>query len=173
MKLTISYRLKLETWRVFELRLGSDFHVEGGGQTLSTSVLFYGAYLRGVEDGSSKSSAIPRLMREVLINRAIAKKRIKRGGVQKRLTFDESSIPNESEVFDHTELITNALCVLKAESPRLYRLIELRLHEGRTIREAAESLKISPATAKRDWQFLKAWLKNEIEKKKKELRKAG
>ena len=34
---------------------------------------------------------------------------------------------------------------------------------GLTIDEAAEALKVSPSTAKREWRTAKAWLAREIE----------
>jgi len=36
--------------------------------------------------------------------------------------------------------------------------VELRFFGGLEVEEAAEALKISPVTVKRDWRFAKAWL---------------
>ena len=42
--------------------------------------------------------------------------------------------------------------------PRQSQVVELRFFGGLEVTEAAEALKISPETVKRDWRFAKAWL---------------
>ena len=42
--------------------------------------------------------------------------------------------------------------------PRQSQVVELRFFGGLEVEEAAEALKISPVTVKRDWRFAKAWL---------------
>src|SRR5690606_41912022 len=44
------------------------------------------------------------------------------------------------------------------ERPRLARLVTLRFFAGLSIEDAATALGVSPATAKRDWSFARAWL---------------
>jgi DNA-directed RNA polymerase specialized sigma24 family protein len=39
----------------------------------------------------------------------------------------------------------------------------LRYFGGLTIEEAAESLAVAPATAKRDWALARAWLRRRLE----------
>jgi DNA-directed RNA polymerase specialized sigma24 family protein len=51
-----------------------------------------------------------------------------------------------------------ALTELAAARPRLAELVSLRCFAGMSIEEAAEALDVSPATAKRDWAFARAWL---------------
>jgi RNA polymerase sigma-70 factor, ECF subfamily len=43
-------------------------------------------------------------------------------------------------------------------SPRQASLVEARFFGGLEMREAAESLEISEATAQRDWRAARAWL---------------
>ena len=40
--------------------------------------------------------------------------------------------------------------------------MELRFFGGLAIEEAAEVLKVSPETVKRDWKLAKAWLRREL-----------
>ena len=54
--------------------------------------------------------------------------------------------------------VDEALAQLRVESPRLADLVNLRFFAGLSIEDAASALQISPATAKRDWTFAKAWL---------------
>lgn len=46
--------------------------------------------------------------------------------------------------------------------PRKSCLVELHCFGGLTMDESAEVLKISPATAKRDWKMAKAWLRIQL-----------
>lgn len=58
--------------------------------------------------------------------------------------------------------LDEALKRLEQREPRASRVVELRFFTGLSEREAAEALGISIATLKRDWQFAKAWLSNEL-----------
>jgi DNA-directed RNA polymerase specialized sigma24 family protein len=42
------------------------------------------------------------------------------------------------------------------------RVVECRFFAGMTIEETAAALEVSPATAKRDWALLRAWLSREL-----------
>jgi DNA-directed RNA polymerase specialized sigma24 family protein len=54
--------------------------------------------------------------------------------------------------------VDEALARLERERPRLAQLVTLRFFAGLSIEDAASALGISPATAKRDWSFARAWL---------------
>ncbi len=58
--------------------------------------------------------------------------------------------------------IDSALQQLSAEAPRLADLVNLRFFAGLSIEDAAQALQISPATAKRDWVFARAWLQQRV-----------
>ena len=58
--------------------------------------------------------------------------------------------------------VNNALEKLEALDERQARLVELRFFGGHSIEEAADLMGISASTAKREWKFVRAWLKNEI-----------
>ena len=60
------------------------------------------------------------------------------------------------------EAIDEALKRLEALDARQSRLVELRFFGGLSIEEASQVLEISPATAKRDWAFARAWLQREL-----------
>ncbi len=46
----------------------------------------------------------------------------------------------------------------EAEDPDKARLVKLRYFAGLSVREAADALGISPATAKRHWVYARSWL---------------
>jgi RNA polymerase sigma factor (sigma-70 family) len=54
--------------------------------------------------------------------------------------------------------VHNALQRLSQLDARKARVVEMRFFGGMDFDEIAEALKISPVTAKRDWQFSRAWL---------------
>jgi RNA polymerase sigma factor (sigma-70 family) len=58
--------------------------------------------------------------------------------------------------------VNRALEKLEKLEPRQAQLVELRFFGGHSIEEAADLMGISASTAKREWKFVRAWLKNEI-----------
>lgn len=152
----------------------SYFRNERSGHTLAPTALVHEAYLRWANEGSSKKaekiplvSVFARLMRQILINQAVAKRRLKRGAGDIRVTLDEEKISADKGVEFDLIFLDEALNRLARTDPRLARLVEVRFFLGLTIAEAAKELNLSPATAKRDWAYAKAWLYHEIEEKRK------
>jgi len=100
-------------------------------------------------------------MRQILVDHARKRKSLKRGKGQPNISLDE--------VFEYSEksdeqliALDEALRKLEAIEERSSKIVELRYFSGLTIEETAQVLNISPATAKRDWNFAKAWLYREI-----------
>ena len=58
--------------------------------------------------------------------------------------------------------LDEALTRLEALDPEQARIIELRYFVGLSIDEAADVLRISPATLKRRWALARAWLFREL-----------
>jgi RNA polymerase sigma factor (sigma-70 family) len=56
----------------------------------------------------------------------------------------------------------DALLELEKRNERHARIVECRFFAGMTIEETAVALGLSPATVKRDWQLLRAWLRREL-----------
>jgi RNA polymerase sigma-70 factor (ECF subfamily) len=54
--------------------------------------------------------------------------------------------------------LDDALTRLAGVSPRQAEIVEMRYFAGLTVEEAGESLAISPATVKREWDKARAWL---------------
>lgn len=99
-----------------------------------------------------------RVMRETLINHAVARKRLKRGGDNRfQLTLEFY----EDRKVD-VEGLDEALRELEALDPRQGQIVELRFFAGLTIEEIADLLAISPATVKREWTTAKIWLRREL-----------
>jgi len=101
-------------------------------------------------------------MRQILVQRARARKAAKRGGAPERVTLDEGLILREAPSIDVLAL-DEALNRLAALDSELARIVELRYFGGLTVEETAEAVGSSPATVKRQWAMARAWLKRAMD----------
>ena len=103
-----------------------------------------------------------RVMRQLLIDRARAQKRDKRGGGQwQRVDFIEAmALPIDA----NTQLpeLDEALTALAALDPRMAQIVELRYFVGLEVSEVGQLLGIDERTVYRDWATARAWLKQRI-----------
>jgi RNA polymerase sigma factor (TIGR02999 family) len=142
---------------------------EGPGQTLQATALVHEAYLRLVDvdlaqqwDGRGHFfAAAAEAMRRILINRARDRKRLKRGGDQRRLDWNKLEVADNASDEDLIA-IDDALQILTAEYPVCGKLVKLRFFAGLTLDQAAECLEIGQRTADRHWAFARAWLYREL-----------
>jgi RNA polymerase sigma factor (TIGR02999 family) len=145
---------------------------ERPGHTLSPTALVHEAYLRLMEQpgvswggGNHVVALAAHMMRRVLVNHAVARKRKKRGQGWQRVTVDAGlelpGQPAEPQALDLLE-IDDLLEQLAALDRRQARVVELRFFGGMTTDEIAATLKISPATAKREWATARLWLLREL-----------
>ena len=142
---------------------------DGRGGQLDTTALVHEAYLRLVDQSSVSFrgrnhffAATALAMRHVLVDRARARARQKRGGGQQRVDLTSDPAVEGPDAVDLVAL-DDALTKLAAVSARRAQVVELRYFAGLGNREVAEVLGIGEATVERDWQFAKAWLKRAIE----------
>ena len=135
--------------------------------TLGATALVHEAFLRLVDQHSVtwESQAhfygIASLaMRRILVDHARRRSAGKRRRHDVALVADAPApAPDPSE---EILAVDEALTALAGEDPRAARLVTLRYFGGLTIEEAARVLEISPATAKRDWAFARAWLQRAL-----------
>lgn len=136
--------------------------------TLQPTALAHEAFLRLIDqanvqwqDRAHFMGISAHLMREILINHAIAHKRLKRGGGQYKVSIDEAAVwLNQPEV--DLIVLNDALNELAAIDSRQSQIVELRFFGGLSVEETAETLKLSTATVKREWRLAKAWLHSRI-----------
>lgn len=141
---------------------------ERKGHTLNTTALVHEAYLKLVrldrvqwQSRAHFLAIAAQAMRNILVNHALRRKRIKRGGGAPHLPLED--VPDlPSNEADRILALDAALERLAALNPRHARIVECRFFGGMTIEETAAALEISPATAKRDWTLLRAWLAREL-----------
>ncbi len=137
---------------------------ERAGATLQPTVLVHEAYLKlfertsaGWNDREHFFAVAAKAMRQILVDRARARARLKRGGERERVTLDErvaSSSDAEVDVLDLDELLSE----LAAQDERAARVVELRFFAGLEMEEVARALSISLSTAEREWRAARAWL---------------
>jgi RNA polymerase sigma-70 factor, ECF subfamily len=99
-----------------------------------------------------------RVMRQTLINHAVARQRLKRGGNDAMALTLEFYDSRKIDV----QLLNSALDALESLDPRQAQIVELRFFAGLTIEEIADLLRVSPATVKREWTLAKVWLRREL-----------
>ena len=97
-------------------------------------------------------------MRRILIDQSRRRQAKKRGGDQVRATLELQNLPAKVADDQRIVLLSDAIDRLAAVDARKAELVKLRYFAGLTIKEAAELLEISTATADRDWAYSRAWL---------------
>ena len=139
------------------------------GGTLETTGLVHEAYLRvvdharpGVHDRAHFLALASLAMRHVLVDRARARERTKRGGDRGRITFDEERIAVDDRPEALLELDA-ALTWLAGLEPRLARVVECRFFGGLTEEEIAAALGVTARTVQRDWAKARMLLRRELE----------
>ena len=135
--------------------------------TLRATALVHEAYLRLVDSEIALQDRVhfyvisARLLRRILVDHAKSRNRHKRGGEFQKIPLDEAVLVGPES--DHGILeLDEALQRLAAQDQRKRELIELLFFGGLTYDEAADALKISPATVHRELTLAKAWLHREL-----------
>ena len=105
---------------------------------------------------------VAKAMRNLLIDHARKRNRLKRGGnMGRRVPFDEALTVDEEPAIDFLAL-DESLERLAAIDPRKARVVELRYFGGMSVENVATALNTSPATVKREWSVAKTWLFNDL-----------
>jgi len=78
-----------------------------------------------------------------------------------RLSLSKADRAIRKEEIDLTAL-DGALNELAVNWPRHARIVEMKFFGGLTIEEAAIALGISHATVEREWNFARAWLRDNL-----------
>lgn len=143
---------------------------ESPEHTLQATALVHEAYIRLVDVESDQAQqwnsrghffgAAAEAMRRILVDQARRKRSLKEGGDRRRVALPEVAV-DIGGAWDLLDL-EEALICLEALEPQKAALVKLRFFGGLTIDDAADSLGISRATAKRHWVYARAWLYGQI-----------
>jgi RNA polymerase sigma factor (TIGR02999 family) len=142
---------------------------EYNNRTLQTTELINEAYLklRGQKNPQFESrthffAIASNLMRQILVDHARKKHRLKRGGVKSDLPLEDALHVEVDGKDLNLVALDDALARLEKMDPQQARIVELKYFGGLSIQETAEVVGISPATVKRDWNLARVWLFNEL-----------
>jgi RNA polymerase sigma factor (TIGR02999 family) len=134
-----------------------------GNHTLQPTELIHEAYLRLIDRDAEQwqgrlhfTRVAARAMRFVLVDRARAATRQKRGGVRRRVTLDTQL----AAVADHAEsvlFVHDGLEQLARVDEQLAQIVELRFFASMTIEQIAAALDVSPRSVDRGWRLARAW----------------
>ena len=140
---------------------------EGRARSLDTTALVHEAFLRlargrhpSYENRSHFFGIASRLMRQVLVDLARARRTVKRGSVEEVPLADLADIGGTPE--DSLLLIDEALSRLARTDPLKVQLVEMRYFGGMTAEESAAALSISVHAVRRELRVAQAWLRKEI-----------
>lgn len=137
------------------------------GETVHTTVLVHEAYAKLVGSRTEFEGAkhfyvvAAKAMRQILIDYARSRARLKRRAEGKRVALDEVVEQIERREIDLLAL-DEALGRLAALDERKARVVELRFFGGLEIDRTADLLGVGHATVERDWRMAKAWLRREL-----------
>lgn len=105
-----------------------------------------------------------KMMREVLVNYAAARRTQKRGGSAQRIPFDEAFVGDSPGVMALDDLLelNEALKHLAQEDERCANVVELMFFGGLSEKETATELGVSDRTVKREWRYARLWLRRKL-----------
>ena len=141
---------------------------ERAGHSLNATGLVHEAFLKLSPDQRFQSrrhffGAASEAMRRILIDRARAKNAAKRGGDAMRVDLPPDQLGSDQFQDDRLVELNQALERFETLAPAKAELVKLRYFVGLSIREAAEVMGISTATADRYWAYAKSWLQTEVQ----------
>jgi RNA polymerase sigma factor (TIGR02999 family) len=141
---------------------------EHAGHTLQTTALVNEAYLRMVgqqnvdwQNRAHFFGVAASVMRHLLVDRARANGRVRRGENPQRVPLDEGAVVSEQKG-EELLALDEALTRLNEIDDRKVKIVELRYFSGLSAEETAEVLGVSEITVKREWLKAKAWLYREL-----------
>ena len=161
--------------RIFELVYGELRHMaaammkaERADHTLQPTALVHEAYCNLIdtdrvewENRAHFFGIAARAMREILVEHARRRGRIKRGSGRSSITFQDDRVLAPGSTIDVLDL-HEALEKLTELHERMGRIVELRVFVGLTAKETAHVLGISERTVYDDWRVAKMWLRREF-----------
>ena len=138
------------------------------GQTLQATALVHEAFMRlvGDQDPGWDSrghffAAAAESMRQILVDQARRKNRVKHGGGKKRIDFDAIEVPFTSSP-DEILALDEAIERLRSDDPRKAQIVTLRCFAGLNREETAAAMDVSLSTVDREWRYIVARLYKEL-----------
>ena len=143
---------------------------QAAGHTLQATALVHEAFLKlqghpsiMAGDRGRFFQAAAQAMRQILIDHARGRGRLKRGGGARRQEF--ADVAELSAEGDPAEILAldEAVKKLEQEEPQAAKVVQLRFFAGLSVEETAQALGLSERTVQREWQYARAWLYSALE----------
>lgn len=147
---------------------------ERPGHTLAATALVHEAYIKLVgprdlpwENRGHFYAAAAEAMRQILLDHAKSKARLKHGDGKRHLPLDDAAEVRARECGVDDEFadfiaLDSAMGRLEARDPRMAQVVRLKYYAGLEIAQVALVLGVSERTVKNDWTFAKAWLERAL-----------
>ena len=139
------------------------------GATLDTTGLVHEVYLKladaphtNLRHRGNLLALASRVMRNVLLDHARARRAAKRGGGVAALPLVDEAAWLSDDDLDAVTALDEALSRLEALDPRQSRVLEQRYFGGLSLEETSLALGVSLATVKRELRSARAWLAVEL-----------
>lgn len=147
----------------------SQLRRERSGHTLSPTEVVNEAFLRlfkpervSWNDRRHFYALAAKAMRQLLVDHARRRKRLKRGGGKEALTLDQAFTAGSEIPVDLLDL-NQALEDLSDVNPAQANVVELRYFGGLDVAEVASVLEVSKRSVERQWRAARAWLGSRLE----------
>ena len=141
---------------------------ERRGHVLQTTALVNEAFIRLIDwrqvEWQSRAhffGVAATLMRHILVQFAREQQAAKRGGRALHVALSDAAGDSSRQNPDLVAL-DDALVALERLDRRQARIVELRFFGGLSLEEAAEVVKVSVSTVRRDWRMAQAWLHQQL-----------
>ncbi len=141
---------------------------ESRADSMQATMLVNEAFMRLVDaakvDWESRNhffALASRVMRQVLVEHARARSRLKRGGNVTRVQLDEALTISASKD-DDVLALDEALQLLAERDPVQAEIVTLRFFGGLSVQAVADALGLSKRRVEREWTLIKAWLRREM-----------
>jgi RNA polymerase sigma factor (TIGR02999 family) len=134
------------------------------GHTLQATALVHEAWVKLAGRSSTNwrdrqhfFRAAAEAMRQILIDRARRRRRVRHGGNLERVDASEVAIaaPVKEEILLQLD---EALAELKVAAPERAEIVMLRFFAGLEVAEIATILNVSERTVQRQWSYARSWL---------------
>jgi RNA polymerase sigma factor (TIGR02999 family) len=142
---------------------------ERWNHSLQPTELVHEAYFRLVdstrcrfEDRKHFLGLACRAMRQVLVDHARRRSRVKRGGGWGRVSLDDLNLAGKRDDDTTITALNEVLERLMTRHPEKARIVEMHFFAGFRLEECAEILGVSLKTVSRSWAFAQAWIAREM-----------
>jgi len=140
------------------------------GQTLEATALVHEVWVRLRKQEQQQwlsrahfFAAAALAMRNILVERARARRRVKRGRDFVRATFTDAQLEQLTVDYEAILTVNDALEALEAVSADAARVAAMRYFGGMEMSDIAAALDTSVSTVERRWRLARSWLRDYLE----------